>query len=99
MPLELETEIPTPNAVMAPQIVLSTNIINGKLVTSAQITLSAASVGESGNWTACGIMQTIQIPDVEHLDGDISEYQGDVLTIMGGIIQLIGNLNGVRKVL
>jgi hypothetical protein len=42
--IPIQTTPPTPNGVYAPQILLQTGIQNGKLVTSAQVTLVAAAV-------------------------------------------------------
>lgn len=99
MPLPLETTPITPNAVYAPQVLLQTGVINGKIVTSAQIVLGTGYVDQEGNWTiTSGQNGTVYIPDVENLDPDIAALSPNVLQIMGGIIQLIGSLNSIRKI-
>ena len=100
MPLPLETILPTPNAVYAPQILLQSSMQNGRLVTSAQITLGAAIVDKAGNWLdSTGQFQTIYISDVENLDKDLASMQDLIPDIMMGIIQLIGGLNAIRKII
>jgi hypothetical protein len=99
MPIELQTTVPTPNALMVPTIILSTNPSGTGLVTSASIVMMAAHVDANGSWTPTGASKTVVIDDVEHLEEDIASLSPTVLSVMGGILSLIAGLNDIRKVL
>lgn len=99
MPLPLEKSIVTPNALMAPQIILRSAIMNGRLVTSAQIILQTAKC-DNGVWTYCGgETKAVEIADIENLDADIASLAQDVGTLFTAIVTLIGTINAIRKVL
>ncbi len=100
MPLQLEKTPVTPNVLFAPQIVLSTSIAGGQIVTSAQITLQGARCDEKGLWTRADSMpKTVTIPNVDVLDKDIAAYAQDIQALFASIVSLIGNINAVRKIL
>ena len=100
MPLPLEKTPVVPNVLYAPQIVLSTAIVGGQIVTSAQITLMGAQCDNNGVWTRADSMpKTVNIPNIFALDADIAAYAQDVQALFASIVGLIGNINSVRKIL
>jgi hypothetical protein len=103
MPLSLETTPLTPNALYAPQIVLQTAVVGGKLKTAAQICLAAAKVEDSGleseTWTPTGQDGMVYLTDLENLDGDLAGLQSQVDALYGSLVQIIASLNSIRKVL
>ena len=82
MPLSLETAPAQPNAIFAPQIMLQTCIVGGKLHTSARICLAAAKVDDLGqpaeNWTPTGQSGVLHIGDVSNLEQDLAALQSQV---------------------
>lgn len=105
MPLELQTTPVSPNSIYAPQIILQTGIVDGKLTTSAQLGLAAALVENAGTdtdtetWTATGQRNTIYISDIWQLDTDLAGLQAQIGTLYSAIVQLIADVNSIRKVL
>ena len=103
MPLELQTKPIEPNAIMIPMILMQTGIINGKLHTSCQITLSPAKVDNPGtdeeSWTMTGNQQTIYLSDVENLESDLESLKDLVGKVYTDMITLIDGVNKIRKVL
>lgn len=103
MPLELQTTPVSPNSIYAPQIILQTGIVDGKLTTSAQLGLAAALVENAGTeaetWTATGQRNTIYISDLGNLDPDLAGLQPQIATLYAAIMQLIADANSVRKAL
>ncbi|HBG28588.1 MAG: hypothetical protein A2Y10_08575 [Planctomycetes bacterium GWF2_41_51] len=99
MPLPLEKQPIVPNALYAPTIILQTSIATGQILTSAQITLKGGSVDENGKWSpADSQAKTVYLPNIFSLESDISSYSQDVIELFNLIVQLIGNINSVRKV-
>jgi hypothetical protein len=89
-----------PNALLVPQIVLQTGISNSQLVTSAHITLMPCKVDSDGRWNETGsACQTVYIPDVMKLDGDIASLQKAVGNLFTELVGIIGQINSIRKVL
>jgi len=103
MSISLETTPITPNAVYAPQILLQTCIVGGKLQTSAQLFLAAAKVENSGEltetWTPTGQSSMVCLGDIANLDEDLASLQSSVTTLYAEIVQLLGSLNSIRKAL
>lgn len=103
MPLELQTTPVQPNSIYAPQIILQTGIVDGKLTTSAQLGLAAAKVDNAGTetetWTATGQRNTIYISDIGQLDTDFTALQPQITALYSAIVQLIADANSIRKVL
>lgn len=87
----------TPNAVLVPNVMLTTRIVSGALKTSAMVTLQAATVDGSGNWTAVGTPKTIQLADVSALPSDIASCQTAVNTVEADLIAAINAINAIRK--
>jgi hypothetical protein len=99
MPLPLEKEVVVPNALIAPLIVISTNIIGGRLVSSAQIQIKGAKVDAGGIWTeADSSVETLMINDVENLPHDIASIAPKVGLLFETIVEIIGEVNAIRKV-
>ena len=67
-----------PNGIYVPQIVISTAIVNGQLVTLAQAALAAAAIDANGNYTRTGQSGVLQIQDVNNLDADLAGLQSQV---------------------
>ena len=103
MSISLETIPVQPNAVYAPQILLQTAVIGGKLQTSAQLFLAAAKVENPGEstetWTPTGQNNMVHLGDIAHLDEDLAGLQSQVATLYAGLVQLLASLNSIRKVL
>ena len=103
MPLQLQTKPIEPNAVMIPMILVQTGIINGKLHTSCQITLSPAKVDDAGTekefWTMTGNQETIYLSDLENLEEDLEGLKDLVGKVYTDMITLIDGVNKIRKVL
>jgi len=101
--ITIQTELPIPNAVYAPMIMLQTGINNGKLHTTCQITIAAASVNDLGtekeNWVSTGQGQMIYLSDLANLDPDLSDIGEQVVTLHMGLLDLIATINNTRKVL
>ena len=87
----------TPNAVLVPQIVISTRIINQKLVTSANITLQPAYVDDSGNWQTAGFGTSTNIPNVNDLPTDLASLATDMATLETQLLTVVNDLNAIRK--
>ena len=100
MPLPLETQMIMPNAVYAPQIVLSSFFDNGRLVTSASVTIKGGRVDEKGNWSeAASDAKTVYVADVENPEADIACILPQVGILAATIVDIIGTINSIRKVL
>jgi hypothetical protein len=99
MPLGMETQPIAPDSVFFPQIMFQSSVVAGQLIISATITYAAAKVDATGKWLPTGQSNVIYIPDVEHLEDDITSLSPQVLAILGQIITLLGNINTIRKVL
>lgn len=99
VPLTPQTTPVAPTALYSPQILLQTSIVGGRLVTSATILLAGANVGEEDTWSATGPSASIHLSNIEHLETDLAGLQSDVNSLYATIVQLIGNLNSIRKVL
>ena len=87
-----------PNAVIVPNIVFNTRIKDGKLVTTAVVSVATATVDEQGHWEQLGGPKSVVIPDVTKLPDDLAALQGDTDAAMTYLITLIGAINAVRKV-
>ena len=87
----------TPNAVLVPQIVISTKIINQKLVTSANVTLQPAYVDGSGNWQNTGFGVSCNIPDVNNLPTDLASMATDIGSLETMLLSIVDDLNSIRK--
>jgi hypothetical protein len=99
MPLPIEKQPIVPNALYAPTIILQTSIATGQIVTSAQITLKGGCVDENGKWSAADSQaKSVYIPNISALEPDIAQYSQDIAQLFELIVQLIGNINSVRKV-
>ena len=97
MPLPIETQIETPNAVYASNIVLSSRIVNGQLRISANIILAGA-INTEGTWVkATGQRATIRIPDILNLDPDLVSIAPQVAQLFTGLVEVIGTINYIRK--
>jgi hypothetical protein len=102
MPLPKETSnTVVPNSLIIPQIVLQTYVSNGQLVTSATITLQDAYYDQAtSRWVETGgVLKTVYIPNIYNLDDDIASLQTDVIAIVSSLIDIIGDINSIRKVL
>jgi hypothetical protein len=103
MPLPIQKNPVEPNALYAPQIVLQTAIVNGRLVTSVQMVLASAKVENAGtdseSWTATGQTATEYLPDLANLPADLASLDAQIATLYAEIVTLIGSINGIRKVL
>jgi hypothetical protein len=99
MPLEMQTTLPVPNSIYFPQILIQTGIQNGDLVSSCQLTLTAAIVDANGKWTSTGHSKTVYLADMLNLEADLTELAPLVGQIYGGIITLVDQLNVIRKIL
>ncbi|MDO8302877.1 MAG: hypothetical protein Q7T18_06535 [Sedimentisphaerales bacterium] len=105
MPIPIQNEVAqiVPNAVMIPRIIISCNVIDGKLKTSAEILLSAARCENSGLpnelWVPTGQSKVLYIADVENIDADLALLQPQTLQVFGGVIALIAGMNQIRKVI
>ena len=100
MPIKMETKPIIPDSVWSPQVLFQTSCVNGQLITSAQITMTAGKVDEEGNWTPLyGYNETVYIPDLMNLPKDLAVLFPQIQAVYDGIIYLIGALNAERKVL
>ncbi len=101
--ITLQTTPATPNAVYAPQFVLQMGIMNGKLVTSCQITLAAAKVVNAGTpqeqWEPTGQTQMIYIGDLDNPDPDLLFLAIKIGVLKEKLTDLIERINQTRKVL
>ena len=101
--IKVENTAPTPNAVFAPMIQMMAGVVDGKLVTSCQITLCSAKVTNEGTasekWERAGEAKTIFIPDINKLDADLSPVQSKVDEAYAGLKSLISFMNSVKKVI
>lgn len=98
MPLEPQKPTVTPNAVYIPQLILQTGIYNGVLTTSCQVVYTQAYVDENGLWQQTGISNATHIPNVLVLPEDLVHLQSEVNQMYAIIIDLVGDINLVRKV-
>jgi len=97
MPLPIETQIETPNAVYASNIVLSSRIVNGQLRVSANIVLAGA-INNDGTWIkATGQHANIRIPDIVNLPADLVSLAPQVAPLFDGLVAVIGAINSIRK--
>jgi len=97
MTLPIETQIETPNAVYASNIVLSSRIVNGQLRVSANITLAGA-INNDGTWIkATGQHAGIRIPDIVNLPADLVSLAPQVAPLFDGLVAVIGAINSIRK--
>jgi len=97
MPLPVETQIETPNAVYASNIVLSSRIVNGQLRVSANINLAGA-INNDGVWIkATGQHAGIRIPDIVNLPADLVSLAPQVAPLFDGLVAVIGAINSIRK--
>ncbi|OHB58793.1 MAG: hypothetical protein A2Y12_00125 [Planctomycetes bacterium GWF2_42_9] len=97
MPLPIETQIETPNAVYASNIVLSSRIVGGQLRVSANITLAGA-INTDGTWVkATGQHASIRIPDIMNLPADLVTLAPQVAPLFDGLVAIIGAINSIRK--
>jgi len=97
MPLPVETQIETPNAVYASNIVLSSRIANGQLRVSANIILAGA-INTDGTWVkATGQHASIRIPDIMNLPADLVSLAPQVAPLFDGLVTVIGAINSIRK--
>ena len=97
MPLPIETQIETPNAVYASNIVLSSRIVNGQLRVSANIVLAGA-INNDGTWIkATGQHAGIRIPDIVNLPADLVSLAPQVAPLFDGLVAVIGAINSIRK--
>ncbi len=97
----------TVNAVLVPQIVVSTQInAAGKLVTSARALLQGAQVTNAGqaneSWAVAGQPAAVQIPDVANLAGnastaDLAAVQAALNAAMTDVETAINAINAIRK--
>lgn len=103
MPISLQTTPVTPNAIFAPQIIISTALVGGKLQTSAQVFLAAAKVENAGqpneSWTTTGQNNLLYLADLDNLDTDLAGLQSQVNTVYAQIVTLLGNFNSIRRLL
>lgn len=104
MPIPIQnTDVVVPNAVYIPQIVIQCGVVEGKLKTSAMITLSAAKCENAGteneHWTPTGKSELLNIADIEHLDEDLASLQSSVGQVFAGIVGLVHGMNTIRKVI
>ena len=88
---------PTPNAVLVPQIVISTRIVAGKLVSSVNITMQPAAVDGDGNWQAAGFPVSTSVPDIANPASDIVSLASELLALEASIIGVVNDLNAIRK--
>mgnify|MGYP001388225918 CR=1 FL=1 len=99
MPLPLENIPVLPNAVFASQIVLQSFVTGGDLKVVANIVLQGAVV-ENGVWKqATGQCASINISDVLNLDPDLASLQPQVSQLFAGLVDVIGQINSIRKVI
>jgi hypothetical protein len=102
-PIPIQNTPSTPNAVYSPQIMLNTGIVNGKLVTSLQLTLAAAICDNAGTpdetWTPTGQSNTIMLPDLANLDPDLAAIQPQMDAALASVVSLLTALNAIRKIL
>jgi|GEM_PF-3122888 hypothetical protein len=100
MPIPMEKAPIIPDSVWSPQILFQTSCVDGQLVTSAQITLTAGKVDEQGKWTPLhGYNEMVYVPDVTSLDTDLLTLFPQVQAVYDSLIYLIAALNEARKVL
>jgi len=99
LPITKPEEIQQPNAIYVPQIILQTTINDGQLTASAIITLMPAKC-ENNAWAETGgTAKTIFLPNVLNLESDISQLQSYANDLFNGFLNVIGQINSVRKVL
>ena len=100
MPIKMETVPIIPDSVFSPQILIQTACVNGQLVTSVQITLTAGKYDEKAGWMPLyGYNEMVYIPDLTNLEEDLKELFPQVQKVYDGIVELIAELNKTRKVL
>lgn len=103
MPLQLTTQPPVPNAVYLDQILLQTAIVNGRLITSANVSYVGCRVENQGEeneaWQRTGPSGTLYIGDIANLEDDLKSLSPSVLQVMGGILQLAAQANVIKKIL
>ena len=87
----------TPNAVLVPQIVISTKIISGQLITSANISLQPAYVDGSGNWSTAGFGKSVNISNINDLPTDLASMATDIGSLETMLLSIIDDLNSIRK--
>jgi len=104
MSIPLQNEIVVPNSVVAQQVITNTTPdANGKLKTSAHVTLAASYVIGYGtadeHWSLTGQTGVIYIPDIDNLDDDIAGLALQIQQAFGLLVSIIDALNVIRKVL
>ncbi|HBR19455.1 MAG: hypothetical protein A2Y13_04325 [Planctomycetes bacterium GWC2_45_44] len=104
MPIPIQnTEIVKPNAVLIPQILIQSGVVEGKIKTSVQIVLAAAKCDNAGQpneaWELTGKVESIRLDDIEHLDEDLASLQASVGQVFAGILGLVHGMNTIRKVI
>ena len=97
MALPMQTQVETPNAVYASNIILQSRIVNGQLRISANITLAGAIFADNVWTKATGQHATIRIPDISNLDPDLVSIAPQVEKLFAGLVEVIGTINSIRK--
>ncbi len=100
--LEMQTTPIIPNAVYAPMILIQTAIVQGKLVTTAQITYAAAKCEnldtEKEHWAATGQSGTVYLGDIAKLEPDLQDIEPVVGEVYARVMKVIAVVNETRKV-
>lgn len=97
MALPIQTQVETPNAVYASNIILQSRIVNGQLRVSANVTLAGAIFADNAWVKATGQRATIRIPDIINLDPDLVSIAPQVAQLFTGLVETIGTINSIRK--
>ena len=108
MPLTPQTEVITPNAILIPEIKITTKVLDGLLVTSVDVVLQGAVINtltdeETGEtteqWNAVGVPTSVRVDDITALDEDI-QPAAEAIGIAGyKLIESIGIINYIRKLI
>lgn len=87
----------TPNVVLIPSIVITTRIVGGALVTSANLALQPGYVDGSGVYSAAGDVKHYNIPDVNSLPTEISSLSADFSSLQADILKAVSDINAALK--
>lgn len=102
MPLELQTELPEPNAPLFPQILLTTSVgLDKKLHVSAQIFGAYGRVENYGqeneSWQQLAAGQCAVVEDLLNLPEDLAELEPVVAQAWPIVVGLCQAINVKRK--
>lgn len=87
----------TQNAVLLPQIMIQTKIVDGALVSSGSVTYQAAFVDTDGKWEIAGSAKVLFLENLNSLPDDLASISNDMGFAEGALINVLNEINGIRK--